>query len=457
MFYVIINISNCIRQGGINVRKITLVLTVLLVCCVGTVWAGGSQEKGAEAEPVASATEAGHPGAPIKLKALIGSWNTMNSTVEERVDFYERRLKAWAEKHPNVYVEIELIPGGQTAQAMTKLLNAALAGDPYDFANIDSQWLGNFHEAGVLTPIDEYVSQETKDQFFDFTKMVTQREGKQYAFWAETGTLLYYYNQEITSEAPETWDDIRELNEEMKSEGKDAWPFMTQGKGPAAAFCLLPMFWAQDGILFDPDDDYRPVFGEGKNKEALVKTLEFYRELIDTKAMPKEIVGYEHTELQTEAKAGNVATMIAGSWVNNALPEGWGYASLPTPKTNQASNIYGGWTFGFMSQDEEKLEASIDFVKEVYVSKEAMAERLPLHGYIPVRKDVFEEPAFDSPFYDQIYKELEVGRARPATSLYPEVESLLEESVGKIIAGNADIEKIVDQMYKKVMDKYEEM
>ena len=86
-----------------------------------------------------------------------------------------------------------------------------------------------------------------------------------------------------------------------------------------------------------------------------------------------------------------------------------------------------------------------------------MAERLPLHGYIPTRKDVFDAPAFDSPFYDQIYKELEVGRARPATSLYPEVESLLEEAIGKIIAGNANVESIVDQMYGKVLTKYNEM
>ena len=438
-------------------KRLLILVLVCAVCSLGTVWAAGSSEESGSAEPVISATAAGNPDAPIKLKGMIGSWNTMASSDEARKAFYERQLEKWAENHPNVYVEIELIPGGQTAQAMTKLLNAAIAGDPYDFANVDSQWVGNFHEAGVLSAIDEYVSQADKDEYFDFTKMVTQRNGNQYSLWAETGTLLYYYNTDYAAEAPETWDDIFALSEKLQAEDADVWPFLTQGKGAAAAFCFLPHFWAQGGILVDPNDDFRPVFGEGKNKAAMVNTLNFYKELIDTKTTPKEIVGYEHKELQAEAKADNVATMIAGSWVNGALSDAWEYTSLPTPKANQASNIYGGWTFSFMSEDEEKLEQAVNFIQEVYTSKDAMAERLPLHGYIPTRKDVFDAPAFDSPFYDQIYKELEVGRARPATSLYPEVESLLEEAIGKIIAGNADVESIVDQMYDKVLTKYNEM
>jgi multiple sugar transport system substrate-binding protein len=440
----------------IVLKKLVLLLSMVALLGVATLWAGGEAETAAKGEPVISATAAGNPNAPIKLKGMIGAWNTMASTVEDRVAFYERQLKKWAAKHPDVYVEIELIPGGTTPQAMTKLLNAAIAGDPYDFANVDSQWLGNFHEAGVLQAIDAYVTEIEKNQYFDFTKMVTQREGKQYGFWAETGTLLFYYNTKYADKAPRTWADIFALNEKLDAEGAEVAAFLTQGKAAAAAFTLLPMFWAEGGVLFDPNQGYKPVFGEGSNRKAMVDTLNFYKELIDTGAMPPEIVGWEHKELAAEAAADNVATMIAGSWIAGGLGEEWNYASLPS-KSGKHSNIYGGWTFSFMSPDVKKLEESVNFIQEVYTSRDAMAERLPLHGYIPTRKDVFEAPAFKSPLYDQIYKELEVGRARPATSLYPEVESLIEEAVGKVVAGNGDVEAIIDQMYKKVMNKYEDM
>lgn len=437
-------------------KKTLLCLLVLLVG-FGVLFAGGQQE-GAKGEPVSAPTEAGTPGAPVKLRALIGFWNTMASTNEAVIDFYERRQMAWAKNHPDVYVEIEAIPGGQTAQAMTKLITAALAGNPHDFANVDSQWVGNFHEAGVLQPIDAYLSADERNQFFDFTKMVTMRDGKQYSIWAETGCLLYYYNKSLVPEAPRTWDDVFALNEDLS--GKEA-AFLTQGKGAAAAFNFLPMYWAQGGILVDPNDDFRPVFGEGKNREAMVATFKFYQELIEEGAMPPEIVGWEHNDLAAEATAGKAASLIAGTWKWGQLDaiEGadWAYTSLPMRSADQYSNIYGGWTFSFFSKDEQKREESVNYIKEVYTNQDAMAERLPLHGYIPVRKDVFDTDAFSSPFYQDVKKELEVGRARPATSLYPEIESLIEESVGKVVAGNANVEKIVDEMYAKVMSKYENM
>ena len=435
----------------------SLLCLVALVLGFGMLWAGGAQE-GVKGEPVSTATEVGTKGAPVKLRALIGFWNTMASTNEAVIDFYETRQMAWAKNHPDVYVEIEAIPGGQTAQAMTKLITAALAGNPHDFANVDSQWVGNFHEAGVLQPIDKFLTMEEKNQFFDFTKMVTMRDGKQYSLWAETGCLLYYYNRNLVPEAPRTWNDVLALKKRLT--GPQA-AFLTQGKGAAAAFNLLPMFWAQGGILVDPNDDYRPVFGEGKNRDAMIATLSFYQELVQTGAMPPEIVGWEHNDLAAEAEAGKAASLIAGTWKWGQLDaiEGadWAYTSLPMKEADQYSNIYGGWTFSFFSKDEKKREESVNFIKEVYTNQDAMAERLPLHGYIPVRKDVFDTEAFNSPFYQDLKKELEVGRARPATSLYPEIESLLEEAVGKVVAGGADVERVVDEMYAKVVAKYENM
>ncbi len=436
--------------------KKTLCVIALIALIAGMpLFSQGQEDAAGPVEPVASATEAGTPGAPIKLRALIGSWNTMASTVDARKDFYERQLLAWAERHPDVYVEIEGIPGGTTAQAMTKLITAALAGNPHDVANIDSQWVGNFHEAGVLSPIDDYLDEADKSQFFDFTKMVTMRDGKQYGLWAETGLLLYYWNTDVSPERPATWDDVFALNDQLKAAGSDQIPFLTIAKGAAAAFAFLPLYWAQDGVLFDQDDDFRPVFGEGKNREAMINTLNFYRDLLEAGAMPPEIISYEHNEVAAEGKAGNAVSFIGGSWLLGQLDvEEWGYGSLPMYAEGVASNIYGGWTFGFLARDERRLEESVNFIKEVYTDKDAMAERLPLHGYIPVRKDVLRSEGFDTPFYNEIFKQLEVGRARPATSLYPDVEVLVEEAIGKIVAGERDTAKLVDRMFNDVLAIY---
>ncbi len=437
-------------------RKIILPILIIFIVSV-LLCSCGEKTSQEPQEPVVSSSAVGTPGAPIQLRALIGDWNTTASTDEARKAYYEKKMMEWAKANPDVYIEIDVIPGGTTAQAMTKLITAASAGNPHDFANIDSQWVGNFHEAGVLTSIDDFLPDSEKSQYFDFTKAVTERDGKLYNLWAETGTLLYYYNKNYTKEAPKTWNDIFSLSEKIHASEETVTPFLTPAKGTAAAFCFLPFYWAQGAILFDPSDNFKPVFGKGGNRQAMIDSFTFIQEIIDTGATVPEIVGYEHKELQAEALAGRVATMIAGSWVASALDETWGYTSLPMQKEQQSSNITGGWTFGFLAQDDKKLQAAVDFVQAVYTSEDAMAERLPLHGYIPTRKDLFDREEFSTPFYKQIYKELEVGSARPATSLYPVVESLIEESIGKIISGETNIESLVDKMYQEVLSQYNEM
>lgn len=435
-------------------KKLMLMLTVMAVVLAGcTKKDTASAEK---AEPVASATEAGTPGAEIELRALIGAWNTMASTVPERKDYYEAALLEWAEQNPNVRIEIEGIPGGQTAQAMTKLLTAALAGNPHDFANIASNWLSNFHEADVLTPIDNLIPVQDQNQYFDFTKTGTMRDGKLYALWAETGCLLYYYNTKYTPEAPKTWNDIFALSEQLKSDGSNVTPFLSQGKGGAAAFCFSPLFWSQGGKFFDTSDDYRPAFGDGADRDILVNTLNFYKEAIDNETMPPEFITYQHVELQSEAKADRVATMIAGSWVNSALDQDlWSYSSLPLANEGDASaNIFGGWTFAFLTKDETKLSESVDFIQHVFTGKDGMTKRLPLHGYIPTRKDVFDTEPFQSPFYAQLYKELDQSQGMPSTTLWPILESHIEEALGKVASGTGTVDEIADQLYDKMMVAY---
>ena len=439
-------------------KKRLFAILVFYAIVISITFASGTVETvGSTVEPIATVTEVGTPGAPIQIRGLIGAWNTLSNSNPTVQAFYQKRMMAWAKNHPDVYLQIEVIPGGQTAQAMTKLLTAAAAGNPQDFANIDSQWVGNFHESGVLKPIDEFFTAYEQSQFFDFTKEVTYRNGKQYALWAESAPLLLYYNKQMVDKVPQTWDDLIVMAKKIQGTNPGITPFLISGKGAASPHSLLPFFFGQGGELFDVNDNYRPVFGEGKNRTALINTLNFYKRMVDEKIMPVEILGYEHNDILAEAKAGKVAMMVAGSWINGGLDQDiWGYTSIPMYKAGQGSNVTGGWTFGFLSKDKKKLEAAVSFIREVYIDPEPMSERTRAQGYIPTRADVFKTPEFDTPFYQAIAHEFEIGKSRPATSLYPDIETLLQESIGKLVVGSSDAVTLVNTMQKKMDDKYKD-
>ncbi len=63
------------------------------------------------------------------------------------------------------------------------------------------------------------------------------------------------------------------------------------------------------------DDDGRPVFGEGKNREAMIRTFETLDQAQKEGAVAKRMAsaGVEN-DANGEVAAGNTAMFLGGSW-----------------------------------------------------------------------------------------------------------------------------------------------
>ncbi|QEN06730.1 extracellular solute-binding protein [Oceanispirochaeta crateris] len=443
-------------------RKICL--AVILSILVMPLMANGTSE--VSTEPQATAQFVGNAAADEAktVNGTIGFWSSMAATSDAERALVEELSLEWANKHPDQKVEIQVIPGDAINQTMSKLLTAAAAGNAPDFAQVDSFWIGNFMDAGAIKPIDQFIPEGESDQFFDFTKKVTQRNGKQYALWAETDARLLYYRKDLISEAPRTWGDVIETALMVK-EKNGIHGYLTPGKAEGLTNdSFLPYFWAQGGQLFDPDQDWKPVMGEGQNRDAMIKAFSFLEELIDTEAMPRDIAGMSHPQLLAEARADNVGMMITGSWVlpqmMSLIPDAeskWGYTSYPQEKADQYSNTNGGWAWVFFSEDDAKRKIAFDFVWDTAISKSAMSRRCAAYGYLPTRADVYEDDFYkNNVFFDFLKEELNNGNSRPPTSLYPTISTYIQEIGSEIIIGDMDPETAVDEIYKKSMAAWKE-
>ncbi|RCW52192.1 extracellular solute-binding protein [Halanaerobium sp. ST460_2HS_T2] len=407
----------------------------------------------------------GNPDAEIVLTANIQRSDTLFAATDNRKDYIRKAAAEWAKAHPNARIDVQVAPTGQISMTMATLLTQAESGNAPDFAHIDSFWIGRFIENGYTKSLNKYMGEDAVNDFFGFTKDVVMKDGEMHAIWGETDARFLYYRKDWIEEPPRTWDETIDLALKMKEEkgvhGFLAWLGNWEG---AVNGNVWPLFWAQDGEMFD--ENGRPVIGEGKNKEALVNSLGFLKRLVDTGAAPVMVSSITSSDpMLAEIRSDNVAMVANGSWLYNQIDdiiddadEKWDFVPLPQMKADQRANSNGGWTWAVLSDDPVKQELAADYIMRVVGSKEAMAERTKVYNYLPTRESIYE----NDPYYSEnermikLGESLEYGNARPANSLYNTVSELTQTALGRLLTGQTDdIEAEVDEIQREALSEWE--
>jgi multiple sugar transport system substrate-binding protein len=408
----------------------------------------------------------GNPDAEIVLTANIQRSDTLFAATESRKEYIRKAAGEWAKAHPNARIDVQVAPTGQISMTMATLMTQAESGNAPDFAHIDSFWVGRFIDSGYTRSLNDYISQDTIDDFYGFIKEVVMKDGEMHAIWGETDARFLYYRKDWIEEPPRTWDEAIDVALKMKKErgvhGYLAWLGSWEG---AVNGNVWPSFWAQGGEMFD--ENGRPIIGEGKNKEALVNSLGFLKRLIDTGAAPVMAASITGSDpLLAEIRSNNVAMVANGSWLYSQISdiidnvdEKWDFAPLPQMKADQRANSNGGWTWAVLSDDPVKQELAADYIMRVVGSTEAMAERTKVYNYLPTRKSVYEtDPYFsENERMQKLRESLKYGNARPANPLYNTVSDLTQRALGRLLTGQTDdIEAEVDQIQAEALSAWEE-
>ncbi len=422
----------------------------------------GCGEKEAEVDIVVTEDYIGNRNAETVITVAMSPNDTIASTYTERSEWAAKAYREWAEANPNYAIDVEFVDASQIAVEMSKFLTQAEMGVGPDVLNLDSFYVGRFLDAGVLEPIDDLVPQEDLDQFFDWTKDVTVRDGRQYVLWGETDARLLYYRNDLIDTPPRTWDELIEVASQINKETGIHGFLTPSGMSEAASNeGTWPYFWGQGGTIFG--ENSRPILGEGENRQKLINVYQFQRDLVTSGASPLDIaswVGFD--SIMAEIAADNVAMFIHGTWAVNQLPdtsahpELYSYTYLPMMEADQYSNTCGGWTWAVMTDDPEKKEAAISFLMTVIAGKEGMTERTKAHSQIPVRNDVFDTEYFRNlPHMSDFKKQFDIGHTRPASSLYPIVSDINAKMLGKVITGELTAEEAVDRLQAECLAEWE--
>jgi len=399
----------------------------------------------------------GRSDAPVRLALWAQQDYSHLAARPEVAEIFADIYYQWARTHPDVQIEVSVMPALELHKA--KLLLAAAAGRLPDIASVDSFWMPLFLDGGHVRPLDPFWPAVDRADFLPFTiDTLSDRDGRVYGLWHGTDCRVLYYRKDLVPQPPRTWDELLEMASRISRQHGIAGYLYNAGRWEATVFDHLPMFWAQGGELVDATGE--PIFGLGPHRDRLVRLMQFLRATIDTGASPRSVLANnDYQQLSSSAVAGDVAMFLGGSWqlreLEGALaPEEfakWEIADIPQADAGRRATGTGGWVWVTFSGDEARQRAAVEFMRFVESPENVARISIPTRQ-LPVRRSVYRDFAVfrESRWYAQFGDMLVDGHARPAVPIYPAISEALQLAVGHVVSGAKTPEAAVDDAWRSV-------
>lgn len=370
---------------------------------------------------------------------------------EER-DALEASVTEFNATHPNINIETVQLPEGSYNDQVNA---AALAGDLPCALDFDGPFLYNYAWSGYLIPIDDYVSEEMRNDFLPSIIDQGTYAGNLYSLGQFDSGLAIWGNREYLEEAgvriPEGVDDAWDKEEFMDALEKlqaleqveYAIDFkMNYGQGEWYTYGFAPIVWSHGGDLIDRSDYQSAAPLESPES---VEAMEFFQSLFDQ--------GYAITQ-----PAGDddfyIDNITALSWVGHWM---WGPHSenmgdnvvlIPMPDFGEGPKTgMGSWNWGITANCDNP-DATWEFINFL-VSPEEILRMTNANGAVPARQSAIEESELYgeggplSLFVEQLQAE-NVAVPRPVTPAYPVITNAFADAVQEIVIGADAAEELSD-------------
>jgi arabinogalactan oligomer / maltooligosaccharide transport system substrate-binding protein len=293
-------------------KSLSILLTLLVLLSMVLAACGATEEPAAEptqppAEPTAvpataEPTEVPPTTAPTEPPAPVASLKIWADDTRAPI------LNALAEDFLTQYnVQLVVEDLGRVQDIRPPMITAAPAGEGPDIFIGVHDWLGAMIESGLVTPIDLGAK---ADEFVPLSlEAFTYTDGQLYGVPYATENLGFFYNTDLVSEPPATWDEVLEIARELKAEGKIQYATAIIGD---PGYNSLPIQTAFGGYIFGVDENgaWNPN-DIGLNSEGMIEAVTWMKAAVDEGLMPNT------TDTETGRQlfeTGQVPFAMDGPW-----------------------------------------------------------------------------------------------------------------------------------------------
>ena len=388
-------------------------------------------------------------------------------------DYIQFAADIFAEVHPGSSMSVEGIQ-----RVGERLRPRIIAGDPPDV--IDNSGAGNLDTAALvaegeladLGPLMEAMSLDTpgvafKDTLFPGSQASGVFDGVQRYLNIAFTIFGVWYSKSLFDEKgwvyPQTWDDMMNLSETIKTDGMAPWTY--QGKFPQYMIfgVLEPLVEKIGGVdVWKAIDNLEP---EAWRHPAMVEALTKMKALHDNGYIMEGTEGLTHTESQAEWLQGKAAFIPSGTWLENEMrtvtPDGFDMVIAPVPANDPDTFAWidgsAGEPFMVFANGKNPV-AGMEFLRCQLSKQSAQYFAQNVGSIMPVIGGA-EGVELSSAMNSALAAVETAGDNildRPSFSTwYSDINEEAKNSMGALLTGRIDVEEFIDRV-QEVADEVAE-
>ncbi len=367
--------------------SVLVILSTLLSACAAAPTAAPTPAKAAEAPKAAAPTEAPKATQPAAAKAVTltfyqrgyteGGTDATSVTTAQAIEIFQKA-------NPNVKVNIVGIPW--TTEGDTKLEAALAAKTEINVFRVTSPNLPRYAKQGILSPIEPFLTDDDKKDFYPSGFQAATVDGKAWAWPLWVTAISVFANTDIfkergvdlpTMEKPWTWDQFVEAAKKLtykKADGTQVYGFTASSKWGAVEY--YPLMYIDGGRTISADGK-KFVQNAPEGLSALQKIADL---ALVHKVTPPDYGTVDQAGVRTQFKDRKTVAMLMSTpgFIPDLEKESFPLAVIPPP-TGTLNKLVTNGAFGLYAvvntDDKDKLKAAHDFAK--YLTGSQVAKDIP--------------------------------------------------------------------------------
>ena len=367
------------------------------------------------------------------------------------------QVERFNEMQDEVFVNLVELPEGSYNEQVQA---AAVANDLPDVLDLDGPYVANYAWSGYLHPLEDFMSEEMKEDFLPSIMAQGTYNDHVYALGAFDSGLAFWGNRKyleaVDARIPTSVDDAWTYDEFMQivkdlqalEEVEYALDFKMFDVGEWYTYGFSPFFQAFGADLIDRDANQ----AEGTlNGEKAIAAGKWFKSLFED--------GYANPNPPGDTEFINEVAALSwtGHWNYNPYKEALGedLVLLPAPKFEKQATGMGSWAWS-ITNNSDNPEAAWKFL-EFVLQPENIVQMTDANGAVPARSsavessELYKEDGDLSLFVEQLET---IAVPRPVTPAYPVITDAFTTAVDNFVSG-ADVEAELDKAAQEIDQEFQ--
>ena len=376
------------------------------------------------------------PTSPVTITFM--SWVGESDTMQAlRTQFQEI--------HPNITVNFETTVAESNSDQLTTRI---AGGNPPDTAFVDQSAVVDFASRNALLDLGPYAEQSAAVVVDDYVQAFLDAalwESRLYGLPFDGETTGLFYRTDLfeaagIAAAPTTWEEFEAAAQALTNTDARTYGFITFAT--EAAYYWYPWLWQNNGNLLS-EDGTQIAFNTPEGVEA----AEFYVRL--AQYSPADYLSSNSYDGRIAFAEGQVAMYVAGAWFAGVMMDEFPgitgrWSAAPLPERQRCATTVAGDTLVIpaTSQNHDTAWKWIEFLSAPQnLAIWTVGTPDNPSTLLPPRESLLNDPAIfqNVPVLEGFAQQMECGVTNAAPNpRYGEVESLLNDALGRAIYGEVD-------------------